>query len=494
MISRNYDVVVVQPSPGALVAAALLARAGLSVLVLDERGKVPPVGRFRFAQHRPPILGFGSGLLLPRSLRALKFHPHELQSVRRSTPGLQVITSRTRMDLHNDPAALEAELRREYPGDAEVLATVIRRATASARSFAEALERAVEDAGQTGFLHNLGLARPDWNPPLPPEDLPTWGTFLDNAGLGEAGRTLLHAMLRPFCALDVLEDLPVPVAGLHLAAALDGCYSDASEEDPMLALLLRRVQAMRVDVLPERLEGLEGNRRKIEAAHLSSKAEEMPIQFLLTGGDPEGIVHLLPGGERPYERVLGRLAPSHFRYSIYLGVRGKVIPPDLADSALLVDDSRPTGSPGDVMLLSTTSAGSPLAPEGHRSMTVSTVLPYADDGSIPDDLEAVAGGMLDRVKWLLPYLERHIEVLQVPTGVDPTDDDPMTVDPAPVAFTPAIPPVDDPVAAGLGVTMPHRNLYCVGPSAFPALGLGGEALAGRLVERLALASRKPERG
>ena len=49
---------------------------------------------------------------------------------------------------------------------------------------------------------------------------------------------------------------------------------------------------------------------------------------------------------------------------------------------------------------------------------------------------------------------------------------------------------DDPVAAGLGVHMPHRNLFCAGPAAFPALGLGGESLAGRLIERLALSGKR----
>ena len=48
----------------------------------------------------------------------------------------------------------------------------------------------------------------------------------------------------------------------------------------------------------------------------------------------------------------------------------------------------------------------------------------------------------------------------------------------------------DPVAAGLGVLLPHRNVFCAGPAAFPALGLGGESLAGRLVERLSLAGVK----
>jgi len=491
LISRNYEVLVVDPSPGALIAAALLARAGMSVLVLGGEPGPAAAGNFRFLRHRPPVTGFGGGMLLTRTLKTLKFHPHELQAVRRGEPGLQVITSKHRLDVATTPEELGRELMREFPRDARALQHVLSQALSSGQSFADALDLAVEEAGQTGFLHSVGLARPSWNPPLPPGDVPTWGAFLEDSDLGDEGRLLLRAMLRPFCALDVVEDLPLPVAGIHLCGILDGVYADPGEEHPLLALLLRRVQAMRVHVQPEKLEALLGGRRKVDAAIFEGKDEEMPVRFVITGGDPEDLLPWLPGNPRPYERVLSRLAPSHFRYSLHLGVASEVVPPDLAEHAVLVDD-RPGGldEPGGCILLSTTPVGSPLAPAGFRSMTVSAQLPYTEEGGLPTDLESVASTMLDRVKWLIPYLERHLEVLQVPTGIEPTDEVPIPVDPRPVAYTPAIPPGDDPVAAGLGVFLPHRNVFCAGPAAFPALGLGGESLAGRLVERLSLAGIK----
>jgi phytoene dehydrogenase-like protein len=491
LISRNYEVLVIDPSPGALIAAALLARAGLSVLVLDDHRGHPAVGGFRFLRHRPPIAGFGGGMLLTRTLKALKFHPHELQAVRRTEPGLQVISSRHRLDISTSPEGLGAELAREFPKDARELQRIMSIALASGQSFADALDIATEEAGQTGFLHSVGLARPGWNPPLPPADVPTWGEFLAGSSLSDDAQIMLRALMRPFCALDVVEDLPLPVAGIHLCAVLDGVYSDPGEEDALLSLLLRRVKAMRVDVLPEKLEALVGSRRKIDAALFEGKTEEMPLEHVITGGDPEDLLPWLPGSRRAYERVLNKLAPSHFRYSIHLGVAEDVVPIDLAEHAVVVDDGpHAVDEPGGCMLVSTTPKGSPLAPDGFRSMTVSTLVPYDDDGSLPNDLDSVASRMLDRMKWLIPWLERHLEVLQVPTTDVASDETPIPVDPRPVAYTPAIPPADDPVAAGVGVVLPHRNVYCAGPAAFPALGLGGESLAGRLVERLSLAGAK----
>jgi len=487
---RSYDVVVVDPSPGALIAAALLAKDGLSVLVLDPETTPARVGAFRFVRHRPPVVGFGGGPLLTRCLKKLKFHPHEFQAVRRGEPGLQVINRRHRIDILPDPEKMHAEFLREFPRDAGALSEIVTRSLASAESFADALDQAVEGAGQVGLLQSLGLQRPRWNPPLPPEDVPTWGEFLRKCNLGDESRLFMASLLRPFCALDVVEDLPLPVAGMHLAAVLDGAYMDPSEEHALLTLLLRRVRAMRVDVLPTELEGFVGGRRQIDAIKLADREEVIPVEFVITGGDPEDLVDLLPGKQRAYQRVLSRLAPSHFRYSIYLGVQSEVVPQDLAEHAVLIGEDKP-GDAGGCLLMTVTPPGSPLAPEGHRSITISTLLPYSEDGGTPDNLDAIAADMVDQAKWLMPYLERHLEVLQVPSvEAEDNEDNPIPVDTSPVAYTPAIPPADDPVAAGLGVSLPHRNLFCAGPAAYPSLGLGGQSIAGRLVERLSLAALK----
>lgn len=491
MITRSYDALVVHPSPGALIAAAMLARDGMSVVVLEDNGGDQGAGSFRFQRHRPPVTGFGEGMLLSRTLRALKFHPHELQALRRTNPGLQIITNRHRLDIPNSPQGLVDELAREYPEDFDELVRVVEISQASARSFSEALETAVEDAGQTGLFHTLGLKRPSWNPPLPPKNVPTWGEFIDSTDLSPDGRALVTALLRPFCALDVVDDLPLPIAGIQLGATLDGVYTDPSEEHPFYRMLLRRVRAMRVDVLSDRLIGFTGNRRRVQGALFEGADEEMPVELVISGGDPEDLLDWLPKGHKAYDGVLNRLAPSHFRYSIFLGVADEVIPPDLAEHAILLDQDNPDGDAG-CLLMSTSANGSPMAPDGFRSITVSTLLPYCEDGSTPGNLDKVAGSMIDKVKSLIPYLERNLEMLQVPTGDEPTDDNPIAVDPTPVAYTPATDPSEDPIAAGLGVFLPHRNIFCAGPAAFPTLGVGGEVLAGRLVERLGMAGVKKD--
>ncbi|MBJ93999.1 MAG: hypothetical protein CMP23_05915 [Rickettsiales bacterium] len=490
MAPRSYDVAVVDPSPGALIAATLLAKAGLSVLVLNPKRSAPQAGAYRFIQHRPPLIGFGHGPLLNRCLKKLKFHPHEFQAVRKDNPGLQVISRRHRTDIHHDPELMQAELAREFPRDAASLWQVISRSQHSAQPFADALDSAVEGAGQVGLLQSLGLQRPRWNPPLPPEDIPTWAEFVHSANLSDEAQIFLSGLLRPFCALDVVEDLPLPVAGMHLQALMDGMYVDPNEEHPLLTLLLRRVKAMRVEVADEVLVAIDGNRRQLTALHLEGASEPISVNFVITGGDPEDLLHMLPGKPRPYQRALSRLAPSHFRYSVFLGIEERVLPLDLAENAVLINDQEPS-APEGAMLLTLSPEGSALAPAGHRSITLSTLLPYTEDGDLPGDLDKVGAAMIEQLKWLMPYLERHIELLVIPeTSTDQHDPTGLSLDPRPAAYTPAIPPADDPVAAGLGVALPHRNLFCAGPAAYPALGLGGQSIAGRLIERLSMAAIK----
>lgn len=490
MIPRNYDVVVVEPSPGALIAASLLARAGLAVLVLENRGGVPRSDRFRFIRHAPPVVGFQRDVLLHRSLKALKFHPHETSAVRSDSRGLQIVSQRHRIDLPSDPAALEAELRREYRRDAPAIIRALEIARQSADSFSEALDSAVEQAGQANMFVNLGLMRPGWSAPLPPEDGPSWGDFLSRSDLSDEGRTLLRALVRPFCAIDMCDDLPLPVAGMHLNAALDGMYSDPGDEHALYQLLLRRVRAMRVDVLDERLTGLHAGFRKITEATFEGARDPMPLSFVITGGDPEGLVPLLDSGARSYDRTLRRLAPSHFRYSVFLGVRGEVVPPDMAEHSILLSEDEDPEEPLGSLLVSVSPPESPLAPDGCRSITVTALLPYGESGGLPADLGDKGRKMVDRLEWLMPFLPDFTERLFIPLTEEATADQPFPVDDRPAAWTPATPAREDPVAAGLGVDLPHRNAFCAGGAAFPAFGLSGEALAGRLVERLAMAGKQ----
>jgi hypothetical protein len=123
----QYDWVVLGDHPGALLSASLVARLGLSVLVLP----LAPGARIavsRSGQHLDPepnyLLGLGkmerSSGLLAECLGRLGVLPSELERIRRAGSEPQVLTPGRRLVFSEDDEALGRELERELgPGRGE---------------------------------------------------------------------------------------------------------------------------------------------------------------------------------------------------------------------------------------------------------------------------------------------------------------------------------------------------------------------------------------
>lgn len=122
---QSYDVIFLGSGLSALLAAALLARRGYYVLVLDELETNDPVirryskGNFSYLQGPSLFLGFERDGLYDRiflelglSLSALK---REGVLFSRSDDPFQVILPNHRINFYNDPRELFEELGREFP-------------------------------------------------------------------------------------------------------------------------------------------------------------------------------------------------------------------------------------------------------------------------------------------------------------------------------------------------------------------------------------------
>ncbi len=121
----QYDWIVVGDSPGALLSASLVARQGLSVLVLQSApGAKPWVSKS--GQYFDPetnyILGLGrlerANGLVSECVGRLGALPSEVERVRRETSGPEILTPRTRTAFATDDQEFERNLSREFGPEA----------------------------------------------------------------------------------------------------------------------------------------------------------------------------------------------------------------------------------------------------------------------------------------------------------------------------------------------------------------------------------------
>ena len=482
MITRSYDAVIVFPSPGSFTAAAMLGAQGKQVLVV-EPPRPAQSARYRFPNHRRILAGINGGVWLPQALREIQVHPKDVQSLRRSAPLFQVVDPSHRMDVPAEAGDLATELAREFGSRAAAATTnLLSRLEDAGTAHAAAIATSLSEKTQVGLLGRIGVTKIAWSEPKESPDAAV--SLRQAAEEEEVPEDALRFVTAPLFLLsgvaDPLDQLSVARAGILLMGALDGLYQDPAAPDAFDGLLRRRVEGIKVDITseeqPEELVFGWGRLREIRFA---GRKQPVRAESLILGADPALLEPWLSGTPADeYSAASLELVPTHFLHSLRLGVADEVIPEAMSDHVMLVSPESAMEGP-DCMLLSQTPADSEGAPAGRRAMTVSCRLPreMAEDSR---QLDEASKAMLERVKELIPYLERYLEVIHIPQPGEASGSNPFPVDPRPVVFSSG-----DRPRRSAGLTLPHRNVFYCGRGAVPALGLDGEVMAGMAVARLA---------
>ncbi len=463
---RLYDVCVLGGGVGGAAAGALLARRGFRVLIVDEGGRAPradggwllPAG----PSLQPPVRHLPAVEALLAEVGLLNDAARAQEPLH---PDLQVLLPRHRLELSREPAALAAELRREWPAEAARLGAAL-----------QALQADGEAAGL--FLKAA--------PPLPP------GGFLDGfslrkalrvaaAAAGPAGAGLgrrpplaplgdhpLGAALAGLTALlGHLDGPPAPLSAARLAGvATRGLCRPAPGAHPLEEALRRKVAETRGELLgtpeaPARVEslGLDGGR--LASLRVAGSTDGFGARAFLLAAPLAWLGPLLPGGVPPRaQKALDRLRPGRRLAALHRVVRPAAIPPGLGPAALVLGGG---AAAEEAVLLEVQPArhdarkGAAPPAEGARLVSAWTM---AGDG------EAGAAAALARLdaalEEVLPYLGSHL--LHAPAP----------------ALLPWQLTCQDPAVgvAGLRVRSPWKNLLLCGREVVPGLGLEGELYAG----------------
>ncbi len=412
--SQGYDAAVVGAGIGGLATAALLARRGRSVILLDRAPRTGGVCQplvhdtHRFEVGATLLTGFGPG----GPLRILCQRLGITLPVKECDPGMQVALPHHRLSLWAEPQAWWREIRREFPDDEAGW----RELWADLTGLVQERERALQEL-----------------PPLPPEG---WGERLRvwrvrmlgtlSPVPAQSGAVLKRALATPFQATMHRRGLGERSRRVLEAAVWYLALRDASECSTLeAAVVLHQARhgmaavpggvAALVDALTEQFRK-DGGQLRLETPVASLHLEGGRVRGVVTSAGetirarwvvanvPPGVLTgtLLPprrGWFQSRSPVDGPWEPTLTAQLMVLAVPEALLPSEMSQLCFVVRDPlRPAREDNVVFVRTAPTWDESQGPGGIRCLSVGRFVPA---GSASEDT-AVEADLLDAVDQLIP--------------------------------------------------------------------------------------------
>ncbi|HEY2516226.1 MAG TPA: phytoene dehydrogenase [Polyangiaceae bacterium] len=492
-MAKHYDVAVLGMGPGALAAAALLARRSWRVVVLGH-GHRPPTythAGFTLARRSFSFLAASS----PAWLRIL-VELAQSQTFRRRLspldPMLQVLGPDLRLDFPPDPVAFGKEIDREFPAVRRVVDDLY---TELARTNAAADVAFDKDAvwPPGSFWERRESARilagvPHLDDPSRGAAPRTDGAFLAELPRDHAYRAIVDLPARYGSHACVLP--PFATARLH-GAWTRGVQRLARGEDELTEFLLERVRAHGGETrLADRVAAITHRGGRVNGVLVDGDDAPTGVQFVVSDLPMRSLMDLATGyvASRRAMASLPRLAAGEHRFVVSLVVRDEGIPSLLGAEAFLIPNPSPSASADP--------SRPPLhlqrAPSGASGTTLLVAEALLPPGGYPKPTHA-REAVLRTVEQFLPFIERHYIVVDSVHDGRPLWDyrggarrevdraqlraAGVSIDAEPMAARWNVDPVSLHGLGGEPLRAPLGGAYLAGRTALPALGQEGELLA-----------------
>ena len=487
MDTNYFDVVVYGSELTGLIAASLLGRRGLRVLLCGH-DQVPPT-----FQAGPYLLSREPGTLPPPDSEPVARILRELghsQIVRRraplAQPSLQFVFPNRRVEFSSNVDAVLAELVREFPDDHATIEPVLARLRATSAILDPLLGSDMTLPPQ-GFWERRDVSRVQAQLPSSEMDLlaPLGPYHLIRAGISALG-----ALASGFS--------PADLGSLVQARAYDvarrGFHRLATEAD-LRALFFDKLSTfsgeIREHVVPTELVWRRGN---LNGLRVRPRNETIGFGHLIWAGSAASLVSLA-GREAPrrLRETASAIRPACFRYTVCMLVRPEAIPEGMGARVIAVKDPAKPNLEENAFSIT---VGMPPPRHPNQIPIWLECLVSASASESLGYLSVVRARMREELMRIMPFHDQHLLVVASPhDGLPPEIGPASRAEPGergrlpgvqPTSMTPAL-SCDLQRMLGLGGA-PHntgfKNVYLASSENLPGLGREGQFVSAWGVSRL----------
>ena len=476
MDTNFYDVIVCGDEFAGLVAAALLGRRGLRVLLVGADSERPllDIGGVTLSRG-PALLPSLDAPPIARVLNELSLVQVMHRRAPALDPGFQVALPRHRFDVSSDDATFRRELNREWPAETSIIVDAVARMTGIS-ALCDPLLSSELTLPPDGFWERRELGRVESLLPRPGVDL-------------LAPLDPQHPFRAVAAAPAVLGSSlgPGDIGAVTLSRAFDherrGLHRLEGGQAALSSLFLEKIETFsgerRDKVLP--VEIVQRRGRAI-GLRVRPRDETIGCHTLVWAGPAAAALPLLGDrvGRKAREATQA-LRPVCYRYTLALLLRPAALPEGMGTRVFSI------GDPGRALieenaLAVTVGQRNPREPDA-VPVWVECLVPAPAVEAGPGHLGALRGRVREQLGRLMPFFSEHLIALASPhDGLPPEIPGgaakalPLSAQPMPPVYSAEqVRPFD---ASGI----PHaalgiKNLFVVGRENLPGLGLEGDFVA-----------------
>lgn len=454
-----YDAIVFGSQLGGVLAAGVLAKRGLQVLLIEHDGLGSPYTHGDFTFTHAPFLTGTLEKIAP--LEALFVELGVSTQVKRLShaTGLQLLRPRQRFELHAELGARSKELSRALrDADAEVLLETMDAASKTGAT-SEPLFHSHPDLPADGWFARWKLGRHLARFPGVDAD-----TSLD-------AKTPELALLRSLERFAATADGPLARAR-SLARLFPTPHTFPGGQEGLHALLSDRARELGVDVIDaeQQVELMVLDGKKAVGVRLRRSDTIYRGGAIVAACDLQTWAPLIPEAKRaPVQKLSPNAPTSRALFTTHAVLPEKALPRGLGQLALIETTDAELGP----VLLSVTVAKKQGHDTADRVVSMSVRVPLALRQAGEPAVQALTSRVWDAVSDVLPFSRRHVTLTS-----SPWTDSPRVV----AGVSEPWPTFELPETSVLGVSglttkTPWPHFFNASRQVLPGLGLEGEALA-----------------